>query len=64
MGVKHGKGIQHLQDGSVYDGEFKNNLFHGEGVLKTKKGDKLMGVFERGKIRGAGKYSSRMAISL
>ena len=25
------------QMGWVYDDEFKNNLFHGEGALKTKK---------------------------
>ena len=35
-GRKHGKGIQHLQDGSVYDGEFKNNLFHGRRRAKDE----------------------------
>lgn len=57
FGRKHGKGLQHLIDGSVYDGAFANNLFEGDGSLRTKAGDILKGLFSKGKLIGSGRIA-------
>lgn len=37
--VRDGHGVQSYPDGSVYDGEFKKNKFHGRGKLTMANGD-------------------------
>jgi len=36
-GMKSGKGIYEYNNGNIYDGEWLNNLKHGEGKLTKKK---------------------------
>lgn len=35
-------------DGRVYEGEFKDSKFHGEGEIRLKNGNVLKGVWEEG----------------
>ena len=44
-------------DGSSYDGEWENNIFHGKGTLTKKDGDVIVGNFSKGKAHGYGEYS-------
>ncbi len=44
-----------LPDGAVYEGEFKDGLFHGEGKLTWPNGDVYEGEFENGRKHGHGK---------
>jgi hypothetical protein len=37
-----------FQDGDRYQGEFKANLFHGEGVYYCRSGDRYAGTFDQG----------------
>lgn len=52
--VQDGFGKEVLSDGSVYNGEFKNGLFNGEGTLTTAGGDRYEGEFREGKFNGHG----------
>lgn len=45
-------------DGTVYQGELRNGLFNGEGVLKHSAGYQITGEFKDGKVEGQAKYSS------
>ena len=36
--MRHGKGIETFPDGYEYNGEYKNDLKHGYGVIKTADG--------------------------
>ena len=42
-------------EGDVYQGEFKNELPHGEGVLLKKDGCRVQGTFRNGVVNGLGK---------
>ena len=49
LGKKNGKGELKLSDGTIYTGEFKNDKYHGKGVLKDeKKNIILKGEFKQG----------------
>ena len=43
-----------FNDGSIYKGQFKNNIFEGEGELLNKFGDKSVGIFKDGLLNGKG----------
>jgi len=43
-----GRGTYTYADGSVYEGEFKNNKFHGEGVFTDADGTVMRGKFKNG----------------
>ena len=45
---------QTYSDGSVYTGQFKNDLFNGEGTLIYANGDKYVGEFKYGLRHGKG----------
>ena len=55
------KGTMTLSDGNIYEGEWKNDAFHGQGKLTfkpIKKGEKGLvfeGLFENGKQEKEGK---------
>ena len=44
-----------LPDGGVYQGEMKNDLFHGKGTLKYSDGTYYEGLFKQGLYHGQGK---------
>ena len=55
MGKKHGNGKFTWQDGSYYEGEFVDGVFHGVGTYYFKEYDKTYnGQFQNGKIEGNG----------
>jgi hypothetical protein len=39
----NGKGIYSFTDGSLYEGQFKNRLFHGKGTMKYANGNVYIG---------------------
>lgn len=46
-----GYGLRIFKNNNLYEGYFKQNLFHGEGILKnTHIGSWVYGVFERGEM--------------
>jgi len=51
-------GSYSFADGSHYKGSFKNNLFHGNGCLRSPNGDFFEGTFSRGKMHGFGIFES------
>lgn len=56
MGKKHGQGslTSHAEDGWTYEGEFKQDHFHGLGMLSKSDGEKYNGEFKNGKRHGYG----------
>ncbi len=48
-------GLVQLPDGSVYEGEYKNGMFHGDGKLIWSNGDVYTGEFKDGLKHGKGK---------
>lgn len=56
---KHGRGITIYQDGSVYEGFFRNNERHGAGRIIYENGDIYQGEWENGKCHGYGLYDSK-----
>ena len=40
-----GKGIMYFNDGAIYEGNFKSDLFEGKGILYNNKGDIYEGDF-------------------
>lgn len=55
MGKKNGKGvIKNNLSQMVYEGEFKEDLYDGEGVLVLENGLVYSGSFSRGKRHGKG----------
>lgn len=60
-GLKHGKGILHLDDYGYYEGNFENDMYHGKGVLQTKH-LRYEGLFKFGQFEGLGiKYENMQA---
>jgi len=53
---KCGKGSAVYSDGCTYEGEWDNDLFHGQGEIRWPEGDKYKGKFENGKKSGYGTY--------
>ena len=45
--------------GEMYSGEWKDNLYHGEGVFFYSNGDRFIGFFEKDIPHGHGTYSYR-----
>lgn len=52
--MKSGKIV--FDDGSTYQGEFKNDLMHGSGVIRYPNGDAYVGTFDSDKKHGTGSY--------
>lgn len=50
----NGYGEFYWPDGSFYKGEYKNNMKHGKGILKDKKGIIYEGDFSNGDKHGFG----------
>jgi len=48
-----------LPDGAVYDGETRDDLFHGEGTLTWPDGRYYEGAFRKGRLHGHGKLVDR-----
>jgi len=46
-----------LPDGSIYSGDFRDGLFHGEGELKWPDGRHYQGGFRNGMLGGQGKFT-------
>ena len=44
--MREGKGVFKLNDGKVYEGEFKNDKMEGKRVLKCTNGDVYEGGFK------------------
>jgi hypothetical protein len=55
-GQANGGGIGIWTTGSVYRGEWKNNLRHGEGSFQWADGEKYIGAYVNGKREGMGVY--------
>ncbi len=56
-GKAFGKGMGYYSTGSVYVGEWKNNVKHGDhGVYQWRDGDRYEGRYENGKRSGKGTY--------
>ena len=55
-GVRNGKGTITRVSGMKYVGDWKNDLFDGNGVLIFPNGDKYTGAFKDGKFNGKGTY--------
>merc|ERR1712146_855020 len=53
----HGKGLVTLDDGSTYDGEFKNGKREGHGTRKYSDGREYIGDWENGNMEGRGIYT-------
>mmetsp|Transcript_2777 Transcript_2777/g.6631 ORF Transcript_2777/g.6631 Transcript_2777/m.6631 type:complete len:145 (-) Transcript_2777:111-545(-) len=55
--VKHGKGVLSYTDGAVYDGEFKDGVFHGMGTFTwAATGESYTGWWEDGQMHGKGRF--------
>ena len=55
--MKHGAGVMTTKDGSVYRGNFKDDLFSDENAtLDFANGDRYEGGFEEGLFSGTGTY--------
>lgn len=55
--MKHGSGVMKKKDGSVYRGNFKDDLFSDENAtLDLANGDRYEGGFEEGLFSGQGTY--------
>jgi len=54
QGIKDGQGKTKQEDGSIYEGQFKDGLFDGLGVLTDLNGDRYEGEFKYGLYDGEG----------
>ena len=48
------RGTHYLVDDEVYDGQFENGLYHGDGMFKDKNGEIFTGAFKNGLKHGIG----------
>lgn len=51
-GVPNGFGVYHYDDGSVYEGNFKDGIFEGTGRLVDRLGNEYIGDFKNGMLNG------------
>lgn len=56
MSQRHGEGKATMADGSIYSGEWANNLRDGMGTLNYISGDVYKGEFKNGFPNGRGQY--------
>ena len=56
-GKKHGKGIMHYSDKTIYDGEWFNDLKNGQGTQTLPNGDRYEGNFKNNLMEGYGIYT-------
>lgn len=45
------RGTYTYSDGTLYKGDFNNNLHHGKGLYINERGDEFLGMFESDKFR-------------
>jgi hypothetical protein len=45
------KGVPFLEDGSRYEGEFKDGFYHGSGAFRSHDGDKFVGELNAGQLK-------------
>ena len=50
------RGTCHFPDGRIYEGEFKDGLMHGEGVLTLPDKARIAGTFRKGLPHGPGAF--------
>eukprot|EP00037_Helgoeca_nana_P029476 m.351703 g.351703 ORF g.351703 m.351703 type:complete len:141 (+) comp27980_c7_seq1:524-946(+) len=56
--AKHGNGMLKYPDGSVYDGEFKDDEFNGMGTFKwPTTGESYVGWWRDGEMHGKGRFT-------
>ena len=55
-GVRHGKGRQQLEDGSVHSGYWNENKLCGQGMVTFANGDVYVGAFDEDMYNGYGVY--------
>ncbi|CRH85842.1 Uncharacterized protein conserved in bacteria [Chlamydia trachomatis] len=53
-----GQGKVTFENGDVYQGQFKNGLFHGQGTFRAKAGWTYTGAFSNGRPNGQGKLKT------
>lgn len=55
--MKHGRGKMTFSNGDVYDGQFRNDTFKGQGKYVFKQGKRVYdGYFENGRPDNSGCY--------
>ena len=47
-GIRHGKGTYFFKDSSKYEGEFLNDLYHGNGKFTDISGKVITGIWKEG----------------
>ncbi|PWJ41855.1 hypothetical protein [Sediminitomix flava] len=55
-GQKHGYGTYTWTEGGSYEGQWKNDMFHGKGTLILADSSNYTGYFVQGKMQGNGTY--------
>ncbi|KAM3127088.1 hypothetical protein pb186bvf_020824 [Paramecium bursaria] len=58
-GVKHGRGVLKMNDGSYYEGQFQNGEIEGDGRFVYQNGSQYEGNFHRGEKHGKGRLDSQ-----
>ena len=48
--MRSGRGVHYFASGDKYDGEWMNNLCHGEGIYTTSAGHFYCGSWRSGKV--------------
>jgi hypothetical protein len=56
LGVAEGYGVAVFETGSIYKGDWKNNMRHGKGIFKWKDKEFYQGAFLEDKRHGYGEY--------
>jgi len=54
--LKHGFGVEKMNDGSTYEGYFEDDMKNGQGTFRWPAGEVYTGGFKDNKIHGRGKY--------
>ena len=53
---KKGRGTAHFTDGSIYEGDFDNDVFEGMGKFIWKAGHVYIGAWKQGRMEGEGEF--------